>query len=277
MDYSSVDNLRITPGAALVKGQSAATCVGTHDGDSVPHTEGAPFYAGAGIKSPRGGGVVSPPLLDHYATSARCVKDGFALHNAWQSRRIRRFYQRYFTGVGVGGSLRFLTLTSSDQAVALDYDIHRHFRALVMRLRRRWGRFEYMGVVEHKGGRKHLHLVFRGEYMAQAQISAIWRKLHASPIVDIRAMYKVRGGARELAKYLAEQALNRYWASYNWVFRGWVSWSKRVRRAVGRYPSKALLGVLSRLDKFKRGEALEWLGWRWGLALDNATGVVYNA
>jgi len=44
----------------LVRGQSAATCVGTHDSDSVPHSQGVPFYAGAGIKSPGGAGGKAP-------------------------------------------------------------------------------------------------------------------------------------------------------------------------------------------------------------------------
>lgn len=147
-------------------------------------------------------------------------------------------------------------------AVARSYDIHRHFWALVMRLRRRWNWFEYIGVIEIKGDRKHLHLVFRGEYMEQAQISAIWQELHASPIVDIRAVGGQRGGAR----YLAKETINRYWASYNWVFSGWVGWSKRVKRVVGEYPSKLLLCGLARLDKAVRLGVLgywnSWLTWR---------------
>ena len=175
------------------------------------------------------------------------------------SRRVRRFYQRFFTGIGVGGRLRFLTLTSSDAAVAQNYDIHRHFRALVLRLRRRYGRFEYIGVKEVKRDRKHLHLVFRGEYMEQSLISAMWARIHDSPVVDLRAVYGVRGGAREMAKYLVYQALNRYWASYEWVFKGWVGWSKAVKRILGKYPLRSLLCELARLDPGKRLEAMWYL------------------
>lgn len=219
-----------------------------------------------------GGGGVSPSLLDKYVTTARQTRKWGK--NLDENRRIRRFYQRYFTGVGVGGHLRFLTLTSSDEAVIKGYDIHKHFRALVMRLRRRWGRFEYMGVVEIKGDRHHLHLVFRGEYMAQAQVSAMWASLHHSPVVDIKAVYKAKGGARYLAKYLVKEALNRYWASYNWVFTGWVGWSQRVKRAVGHYPSRALLRSLAVLDKVKRRLAMDFLEYRyrplWEATLDKA-------
>ena len=226
----------------------------------------------------KGGGGGGSPLLDNYDTTARqsYAKAGVRWKNLDKNRRVRRFYQRYFTGVGVGGRLRFLTLTSSDEAVVKGYDIHKHFRALVMRLRRRWGRFEYMGVVEIKGDRHHLHLVFRGEYMAQVQLSAMWASIHKSPVVDIKAVYRARGGAQYLAKYLAKEAVNRYWASYNWVFAGWVGWSKRVKRAVGRYPSRALLRSLAVLDKVKRRLAMDFLEWQypplWQATLDKVDG-----
>ena len=147
----------------------------------------------------RGGGG---SLLDYYATTARKANQALGGSEIpGNNRRVRRFYQRYFTGVGVGGRLRILTLTTSDEAIEQGLDIHRHFRALVMRLRRRWGRFEYICVKEKKGDREHLHLVFRGEYMEQVQLSALWSSLHASPVVDIRGVYSQRGGARYLAKY----------------------------------------------------------------------------
>ena len=196
------------------------------------------------------------PLLDVWDTTARLSGP-----DRWDNnnRRIRRFYQRYFTGVGVGGRLRVLCLTTSDEAMAQGFDIHRHFRALVMRLRRRWGRFEYIGVKEIKRDREHLHFVFRGEYMEQMLISAMWADLHKSPVVDIRAVYKARGGARYLAKYLMKDAYNRYWASYNWVFKGWVGWSRRVKKWVGHYPSRSILHTLARLDIGKRLEVMWFL------------------
>ena len=117
-----------------------------------------------------------------------------------RTRRVRRFYHRYLTGVGVGGQVRILTLTSSDEAVKQGYDIHRSFRALVLRLRRHFGRFEYIGVREKKGDREHLHIVFRGKFMEQAVVSKIWNELHKSPVVDIRLVRGVKGGVRYLAK-----------------------------------------------------------------------------
>ena len=104
-----------------------------------------------------------PKLVDDYATTTPSGKPRLSISSYenmwgdWQARRVRRFYQRYFTGVGIGGHLRVLTLTTSDKALALGQDIHRSFRALVLRLRRRYGRFEYIGVKEVKNDREHLH------------------------------------------------------------------------------------------------------------------------
>lgn len=202
-------------------------------------------------KSQGGGGGIAPPLLDIWDISRRYAQEK-------KERRIKRFYQRYFTGIGVGGLLRFLTLTSSDEALARGIDIHRSFTKLVKRLRRRWGQFEYIGVIEVKGDRKHLHLVFRGQYMDQVQVSAMWADIHRSPVVDIRAMWGQRGGAMELAKYLAKEVRNRYWASYNWVFKGWVGWSKKVKRAVGHYPSRSIIRLLAKMGVSERLNAM-WL------------------
>ena len=202
-------------------------------------------------------GVISRAVLQPGGLSARDVayKLGFKPRGAsgdWQSRRVRRFFQRFYTGVGVGGVLRVLTLTTSDEALVAGKDIHRSFRVLVKRLRRRYGQFEYIAVREVKDNRVHLHVVFRGEYMQQASISNMWQSIHLSPVVDIRAVYKARGGARYLAKYLAKDAYNRYWASYNWVFKGWVGWSKQFNKLVGYYPSQPVLRALARLDAGRR-------------------------
>lgn len=125
-----------------------------------------------------------------------------------------------------------------------------------MRLRRRWGRFEYIGVREIKGDRQHLHLVFRGEYMEQALISAMWQDIYSSKVVDIWVVYKARGGARYLAKYLAKEAFSRYWASLNWVFKGWVGWSRRVKQWTGQFPSQRVLQGLARLRVADRADAM---------------------
>jgi len=210
-----------------------------------------------------GGG--DPPLLDYSVISGRKLSLASEPKKSfWKQekddkeektlRRIRRFYQRFFTGVAVGGRLRFLTLTSSDEAVSQDKDIHQSWTCLKKRLRRRLGVFEYIGVREIKGDRQHLHLVFRGSYIEQQLISAWWTEIHKSPVVFVEAMYRVKGGARELGKYLGKQIRNRYWCSYDWVFKGWVGWSRKVRQLRGNFPSKTILVALAKLAKDKRKE-----------------------
>jgi len=83
--------------------------------------------------------------------------------------------------------------------------------------------------------------------MQQASISKMWEEIHASPVVDIRAVYKARGGARYLAKYLVKGTQSRYWASYNWVFSGWVGWSQRFNKCFGHYPDRTLLRGLAQM------------------------------
>jgi len=171
-----------------------------------------------------------------------------------QTKSVRRFYQRFYTGVGVGGQLRVLTLTTSDEALALGKDIHRDFRALVKRLRRKFGVFEYIGVKEAKGDREHLHLVFRGEYMPQDWVSDTWKSIHASPVVDIRAVQSAEGGVKYLAKYLSKDIHNRFWCSQNWVFKGWVGWTKEFCKQFGHYPHRSVVQSLARLDVERRKE-----------------------
>jgi len=178
-----------------------------------------------------------------------------------QTKSVRRFYQRFYTGVGVGGQLRVLTLTTSNEALALGKDIHRSFRILVKRLRRKFGIFEYIGVKEAKGDREHLHLVFRGEYMPQEWVSNTWQDIHASPIVDIEAVQNAQEGVKYLAKYLSKDIHNRFWCSQNWVFKGWVGWTKEFCKQFGHYPHRSVVQSLARLDVERRKEVQQQLVW----------------
>jgi len=177
------------------------------------------------------------------------------------TKRVRRFYQRFYTGVGVGGRLRFLTLTTSNEALVEGKDIHRSFRTLVKRVRRKFGGFEYIGVKEFEGDREHLHLVFRGEYMPQDWISDTWKSIHASPIVYIEAIQSAQEGVKYLAKYLSKDMHNRFWCSQNWVFKGWVGWTKKFCKLFGHYPHRSVVQSLARLDVERRREVQQQLVW----------------
>lgn len=151
-----------------------------------------------------------------------------------RSKKSRRCYHRVMSGLERGGSLRFLTLTSSTTA---PLDIQKSWRALYMRLQRRKLITGYIKVPEYTvAGRLHYHILFRGSYISQALISSWWGQIHQSPIVDIRAWRPYRGNkatASYMAKYMSKEAAGRYSWSWGWVWRGfcrhWQLWKRYWR------------------------------------------------
>ena len=134
------------------------------------------------------------------------------------SRKQRRFYGRCMSGLTRPGVVRLMTLTSS---TASPDDIHRSFRVLKERIRRRWP-FEYITVREHTdSGLAHLHIVYRGGYIPQAWLSTAWAEVHQAPIVDVRMGGKAAGMAKYLTKYVGKTIEGRYWSSWGWIYRGW--------------------------------------------------------
>ena len=77
---------------------------------------------------------------------------------------------------------------------------------LAIRLRRKFGEFEYFKVLEvTKKGWPHYHLVVRSGYIPQPTISDIWQQLTGAHIVDVRAIKKTRDVYFYVVKYLAKQ------------------------------------------------------------------------
>lgn len=154
-----------------------------------------------------------------------------------QERRQARCFHRVISGLEKGGSLRLVTLTSSDQALN---PIQQDFRRLIMRLRRRRLLQDYLKVIEIKNPyREHIHMCFRGSYIEQAFLSNLWQHLHQSPVVDIRKVKagkrNKRGVANYLAKYMSKEMYRRYSWSWGWVYKGFVKvWkdSLRIFRAI---------------------------------------------
>lgn len=139
------------------------------------------------------------------------------------SPKSRRCYHRVISGINRGGRLRFLTLTSSDAAPD---DIQRSWRCLYMRLLRRGLVTGYIKVPETgEDGRKHLHILFRGSYIQQQLIKAMWKQIHLSDVVDIR-LVKSYGNPKRLAsymaKYMTKELAGRYSWSWGWVWKGFV-------------------------------------------------------
>lgn len=148
-----------------------------------------------------------------------------------RNKKSRRCYHRVMSGLERGGSLRFLTLTSS---LSSPEDIQRSWRALYMRMKRRGLINGYIKVPEYtKAGRLHLHVLFRGSYIAQTLLSTWWLEIHQAPVVDIRS-YRPYGGKRGvasyMAKYMCKESAGRYSWSWGWVWRGfcrhWTLWKR---------------------------------------------------
>ena len=164
-------------------------------------------------------------------------------HKKEWSRKQKRCYHRALSGLEVAHSLnehvRFITLTSSPSS---PHDIHRSFSKLVKRIRRTFGRFEYFAVKEQtSNGLIHIHLLYRGPFIPQSWLSDIWGEIHGAPIVWIREVNLRKDSKKKIAsylvKYLAKDPLGRFWASWNWVFRGFVKFWKMIIECYGYGPS----------------------------------------
>lgn len=76
-------------------------------------------------------------------------------------------------------------------------------------------------------------MCFRGSYIEQAYLSALWQHIHQSPVVDIRRVKagkrNKRGVANYLAKYMSKELVKRYSWSWGWVYKGFVAtWKKAL-------------------------------------------------
>jgi len=181
-----------------------------------------------------------------------------------RTAKSRRCYHRVISGLEKGGQFRFLTLTSSNQSPDT---CQRSWRALYMRLKRRGLVSAYIKVPElSKNGKQHLHVIFRGEYIAQAMISEMWQDIHQAKIVDIRRINRSRTRAQlanYMAKYLAKENFFRYSWSWSWVWRGFVKDWEKIKRGVreaAEYGDVKFMPALLFLWRYvlKRGRARAW-------------------
>lgn len=141
-------------------------------------------------------------------------------------RKYKRCFHRVMSGIEKGGELRFLTLTSSPSSPA---DIQRSWRRLYGRMLRRRMITGYIKVTETtKSGLKHLHILFRGSFVAQAWLSQVWREIHGAEVVDVRKAYGKTGAAAYLAKYMSKAGEKYSW-SWGWVYRGFAGIWARAR------------------------------------------------
>lgn len=176
-----------------------------------------------------------------------------------EERRMARFWHRLYTGAEKADRLRFLTINSSDESIVLGIDILKSFSKLVKRMRRKYGVFEYFGVVacdENEALREHIHVICKGVFMPQRELEDMLIDVHKSIKPYIEAVDDVAGAAGYMGKYLHMQSyrLRKYIMSAGWVFPGWVSWSKRFRRKNGVYPDEMYPGILGKLASMSKSE-----------------------
>jgi len=152
--------------------------------------------------------------------------------------KSRRCYHRVISGLERGGSFRFLTLTSSNESPDT---CQRSWRVIYMRLKRRGLVQAYIKVPElSKNGKQHLHIILRGEYIAQAALSEMWQEIHKAKVVDIRRCNLKRGKrglAAYMAKYMSKENIFRYSWSWSWVWRGFAGHWTRLKRLWRHYNS----------------------------------------
>jgi hypothetical protein len=176
-----------------------------------------------------------------------------------EERRRARFWHRLYTGAETSDRLRFLTINSSDESIVLGIDIRKSFSKLVKRMRRKYGVFEYFGVVacdENEPLREHIHVIYKGVFMPQRELEDMLIDVHRSIKPYIEAVDDVDGAAGYMGKYLHMQSyrVRKYIMSAGWVFPGWVSWSKRFRRKNGVYPDEMYPGILGKLASMSKSE-----------------------
>jgi hypothetical protein len=176
-----------------------------------------------------------------------------------EERRRARFWHRLFTGAEAADRLRFLTLNSSDESIVLGIDVLKSFSKLVKRIRRKYGKFEYFGVVaydENEPLREHVHIICKGEFMYQRELEDMWIEVHRSIKPYIEAVDDVGEAARYIGNYLNSQSyrVKKYIMSAGWVFKGWIAWSKWFKKHYGVYPDQMYPGVLARLSRMSKRE-----------------------
>lgn len=174
-----------------------------------------------------------------------------------EERRRGRFWHRLLTGAESADRLRFLTLNSSDESIVLGIDIQKSFRKLVKRIRRKYGGFEYYGVVAcdvSEPLREHIHVICKGVFMPQRELDDMWVDVHRSIKPYIEAVDDVASAAGYMGKYLHMQSyhVRKYIMSAGWVFKGWISWSKWFKRNYGVYPDQMYPGILAKLARMSK-------------------------
>jgi hypothetical protein len=156
-------------------------------------------------------------------------------------KKLRATIARIHTGMRQG-ECRFFTITSPgrEDAATSYAELPARWKRLHERIARRWGRIEYVTVVEaQKRGHAHLHVVYRGRYIPQPWLSRAAKASGFGPIADIRRPPRAIAGY--VAKYLTKDLgasgvrmrdgspfrLPKYFRRVRFT-PGWCTWTKRA-------------------------------------------------
>ena len=131
------------------------------------------------------------------------------------------------------GTVRFFTLTSpsGEDHQASYAAFPKRWKRFYMRLERRFGRIEYLAVVEpQKRGAAHVHVVYRGSYIPQRVLARLAVESGFGPIADIRLSNPrlMSYLAKYLTKELADPSVAppRYFRRVRYS-KGWCVWVRR--------------------------------------------------
>ena len=160
-------------------------------------------------------------------------------------KKMRATIARIHKGMAGGGTCRFFTITSpgGEDTDTTYKQLPKRWKRLHERIARRFGRIEYVTVVEaQKRGAAHLHVVYRGPFIPQRWLSRAAEAAGFGRIADIRRPPRAIAGyvAKYLAKDLGASGVRRPDGS---AFRlpkyfrrvrftpGWCEWARRPRSA----------------------------------------------
>lgn len=166
---------------------------------------------------------------------ARCKR-----WNCFQCAKIN--YYKVDHLISLGNPERFITLSRAGKTPK---EINYNLKKLVQGIRRLGLVFEYAAVVEpHENGQAHIHMMQRGDFIPQAQLSDMWKVYTAksyggqgSFIVDIRFIQDNQNVKGYILKYLkkswdSEKTDAKSWAALQEHYpglnhyrlsRGWLS------------------------------------------------------
>jgi hypothetical protein len=226
-----------------------------------------------GNKSIRGPRCRAIPLWNRATRRYLGVRCGRYSCEVCANVNRRRFVRRVLLGLSPFATFsdrpRFLTLTMPPgvEGGAAWSTVGYRFEKLRQRIKVRFGvKLEYAGVVESTAaGVPHLHVVFRGPWVAQREWSVMAQASGFGRVVDIRAV--TSGGVasyagKSLGNYLSKSLAHRYPSHFRRVrfSRGWSpEWVRRPPRA-----ATTAAGGRWEVIQPRTAEWYSWLAWRAG-------------